>query len=159
MKKPIDPRNHGLKEPKKMISKVCRISPKEMEGSNISGWNWSESIKLRVLTDTWEKLLKEHLSRGEHIATAPSINSDFTMEYTIEWTNLNYFAERAEFDLAILTYEDQKKVYDEWDAKRKLIPASPPNLDQKIAKTQRRLANLLAHKEGKTLPYPNNNDD
>jgi Asp-tRNA(Asn)/Glu-tRNA(Gln) amidotransferase A subunit family amidase len=150
MRKPIDPRNNGLKEPKQVLSKTGQIEL-NMEG----GFHDSNHVRLQTVIDAWHKASKDHESQGHRLGE-PKITRDrdygrLALEYTYEWDNLNYSVEKAAFDAAIIVYDEEKKAYLEWEAGK---PARVINLDYKIERARQRLANLEAHKDGKPLPFP-----
>lgn len=144
MRKPINPLNNGLKEPKEILSKKGAL--------NLS---WGGKLALESLITAWNKALKDHLSQGHRISEGPSIQCDYDRDlqltYTYEWDNLNYSVEKAAYDAALAAYEEEKKVYAEWEAGK---PVRVVNLDYKIERAKQRLANLEAVKAGQPLPFP-----
>jgi len=149
MRKPQDPRHHGLKEPKKVISVDANIYlPGLEEGGKVS---------LQSVIGAWNKAVKDHESQGHRITEGPYFNSgsyygrSINLLYTYEWDNVNYLAEKAEYDEAIATYESEMAKF---KAKEEEIKINPPNLDQKIERAKQRLANLEAAKRGEPLPHP-----
>lgn len=150
MRKPINPLNNGLKEPKKVLSRTEQINLK-IEGGFID----SNHIRLQTVIDVWNKAAKDHESQGQRLGD-PRITIDrdygnLAIVYTYEWDNLNYEIEKLAYDAAISVYDEEKKAYLEWEAGK---PTRVINLDGKIERTKQRLANLEAHRDGKPLPFP-----
>ena len=149
MRKPQDPRHHGLKEPKKVISVTTAIYLADMDADG--------KVSLQSVIGAWNKALRDHESQGHRIKEGPYFNSgsyygrSIHLSYEYEWDNLNYSSEKAEYDLAISTYETELTKF---KAKEQEIKIKPPNLDQKIERAKQRLANLEAAKAGEPLPYP-----
>lgn len=150
MRRPLDPRHHGLKEPKKVIQIRTHFTVTR-DGSQ-------GGQSLRVLIDAWNKVLREQESQGHRITVEPVVIQDTwrgttTVEYAYEYDNLNYDTEKAEYDAAMAAYLEKHRIFKEYSDKEK-NDAKVPNLDEKIARTERRLANLKAAKAGDPLPYP-----
>jgi hypothetical protein len=148
MRKPQDPRHHGLKEPKKVISVDGNIYlPSLEEGSKVS---------LKSVINAWAKAVRDHESQGHRITEGPYFNSgsyygrSINLLYTYEWDNLNYSVEKVEYDLAVSTYEEEMAKF---KAKEEELKTNPPDLDKKIERAKQRLANLEAAKRGEPLPY------
>jgi hypothetical protein len=151
MRKPQDPRHHGLKEPKKLIQKTDRITLADLDEER------TQKVPLLSVINAWAKLLRDHESQGHRIAEGPYFSSSafygstLSLAYTYEWDNLNYTFEKAEYDLAVYTYEAELATF---KAKEAEIKINPPNLERKIERAKQRLANLEATKAGEPIPYP-----
>lgn len=149
MRKPQDPRNHGLKEPKKVISVSTAIYLADMD---VAG-----KVTLQSVIGAWNKAVKDHESQGHRITEGPYFDGgsyygrSIHLSYTYEWDNLNYSVEKAEYDLAVASYEAELAKFKEQEER---IKTTPPNLDQKIERAKQRLANLEAAKAGQPIPYP-----
>lgn len=149
MRKPQDPRHHGLKEPQKTNSKT--------ESVYFSDLNKTGKITLQILVNAWNKISKDLEGQGRRVVEGPWLEvQDFygarnRFVYTYEWDNLNYQVEIAEYNVAIAAYDEQLAKFQEYEEKTK---KTPPGLDEKIARTERRLANLKAHRDGQPIPYP-----
>jgi hypothetical protein len=145
MRKPQDPRHHGLKEPDRVIKRTAKIE-------------FSSEPTLQSLISGWNKALKDHLAQEHRITDGPNVKDEgsysykrMTLTYTYEFENRNYAVEKVEYDTAISNYEEQLTKFLAKEEKEK---SHIPNLDEKIAKTEKRLANLKAHKAGQPLPFP-----
>jgi hypothetical protein len=149
MRKPQDPRHHGLKEPKKVMSVTTAIYLADMD---VDG-----KVTLQSVIGAWHKAVKDHESQGHRIPESPYFDSgsyygrSISLHYKYEWDNLNYSVEKAEYDLAVATYESDLARF---KAKEQENKNHPPNLDQKIERAKQRLANLEAAKRGEPLPHP-----
>lgn len=149
MRKPQDPRQHGLKEPKKVHTVSTNLYLADLdEGGKVS---------LKSVINAWAKAVKDHESQGHRITEGPHFNSgsyygrSISLSYTYEWDNLTFSTEKAEYDLAVSTYENELARFKLHEQEIKI---NPPNLDQKIERAKQRLANLEAAKRGESLPYP-----
>ncbi len=154
MRRPLDPRNHGLKKPEKVLSKTDRIYLSDLDNE--------EKVHLRVLVDAWNKILKDLESQGHRVTEGPyfEVESYYgrsnSLVYTYEWDNLNYSVEKAEYDAAIAAYEKELaewKVFEE-ERKKNLDSGIPKTIDLQILRAEHRLANLKAVKAGQPLPFP-----
>jgi hypothetical protein len=149
MRKPQDPRNHGLKEPKEVISKTERLYLADLDSDG--------HVSLESVIGAWNKAVKDHESQGHRITQGPYFESgsyyghSITLAYTYEWDNLNYSVEKAEFDLLMSNYQAELITFHQVE---EAVRKNPPNLDQKIERTKQRLANLEATKAGLPIPYP-----
>jgi hypothetical protein len=150
MRRPQDPRNHGLKEPKQVHSQ--RETLVLSDDSEPMG---NGKLSLEAIIGAWNHALKDHLSQGHRITDGPYVEGDsyrLFLTYTYEWDNFNYTVEKAEFDLTMANYLAELNHYKEVEEGKKNGP--PPNIDEKIARAEQRLANLKAAKAGEPLPHP-----
>jgi Asp-tRNA(Asn)/Glu-tRNA(Gln) amidotransferase A subunit family amidase len=149
MRKPINPLNNGLKEPKQVLSKTDHIY--------LADFDKNERVSLQTVLAAWHKALKDVESQGHRVTESPYFDSSsyyghgVKLTYTYEWDNLNYPVEKAAYDAALAAYEEEKKAYAEWEAGK---PTRVVNLDYKIERAKQRLANLEAVKAGQPLPFP-----
>lgn len=149
MRKPQDPRHHGLKEPKKVHSVSTAIYLADLDEDG--------KVSLQSVIGAWAKAVKDHESQGHRIPASPYFDSgsyygrSISLHYTYEWDNLNYTVEKAEYDAAISSYETALAAFKAKEQENKI---KPPNLDEKIERAKQRLANLEAAKAGQPLPYP-----
>lgn len=152
MRKPIDPRNNGLKEPEKVHTQKGCIRLADLDAE--------EKVSLQTLVNAWHKVLRLMESQGQRVSEGPHFQVESYygrsngLVYTYEWDNLNYPVEKAAYDAAIADYEQARAAWREHEAKMKEIENTPKGLDEKIVRCERRLANLKAHKAGQPLPFP-----
>jgi len=112
-------------------------------------------VSLAAVVEFWERTLLAHKELGERIVEGPTFASslyasDIWLEYTFEFTNRNYAIEKAEWDAAVARYEEEIAA---WNADKQ--KQRDDDIDAKILKAERRLANLRATKAGEPLPFPN----
>lgn len=151
MKRPQDPRNHGLKEPKKVFTKTASIYIDELD--------FDGKVPLHVVVAAWNKALKEIESQGFRVSEAPAFNRgsyygrSISLSYSYEWDNQNYEVEKQAYDAEMSKYLEGLAKFNEWD---KQIKEEAPilALDAKIERAEHRLANLKAMKNKEPLPYP-----
>jgi hypothetical protein len=147
MKKPVDPRKHGLKEPQQVLTNIQYIYPPNMGG------HFDKKTSLFDAVDLYNKELKEHLKHGRRVVNGPFI-SNIGITYTVEWDNQLYALELDAYNAAIIKYEQEVAAYIKHEDDKKNRRLLPPNLDDKIKRVKERLANLEATRDGKPLPYP-----
>lgn len=151
MRKPIDPRKHGLAKPERVLSKREYISLTPVNNSYLD-----KKLSLHSISGIWNKLLKNHLVREDRIVEGPYISNGVHLEYVWEWDNYDYETQEAAYKLAGETYEaellkfEASLLKEKEDKKNKDIGY----LDEKIARTEERLANLKAAKAGEPIPFP-----
>ena len=150
MHKPQDPCKHGLHKPSKVITKKHEISLRDL--------NSNGKYDMNSIIALCNKAIREHESNGFTVYEGPflvvgefSYSKDCSITYMTDIDNSNYNEEIAYYHAAIEDYKAQMKLYNEFEEKRK---TTPRNLDEKIEKAKRRLANLEAHRDMKPLPYP-----
>jgi hypothetical protein len=150
MRKPIDPRNHGLKQPNKLITYAGRIHSDTLDQSAPD----SEKLSLRSFVTAWEKVLREAQTKGHRpIGEACFERGHFGsiwLKYTLGYDNESYTAEMAEYVAKVTTYERNLVEYRKWLEKDKNTDSQ---LSVKIERAKQRLANLEATRDGLPLPY------
>jgi hypothetical protein len=141
--KPVHPCHLG-KEPVPVIFKDERILLGRLASL--------ESVMM-----TWEAAEQQHKSLGHRITipmlTSEHYSGEVWLEYRYEWDNANYADEKLAWDAAVTRYEEAMSAWNESQAKRH--HKTDENIDAKITKAEHRLANLIAVKAGKPLPFPN----
>lgn len=151
MRKPIDPRNNGLKEPKSVIRENHSLNLSRLEEYQRGDSLYGRRVRLHAVVGAWEKAYKDHASQGHRMVEGPWIDGGLNISYVVEWDNLNHPAEKAEYDAAIASYEAEKETFIKWEAEEK---SKPPSLEKKIERAKQRLANLEAARDGQPLPFP-----
>lgn len=146
MRKPLDPRKHGLKEPQKVLTKVERL-PLPMIGKD-----YSRRSSLQAINAMWAKVSKD-MNFGENVRVidGPYVDGS-SLEFTWETDNQDYDLALSEFQARMEVYEKDLLKWKQEEERKKNKQAM--EIDEQIVRTERRLANLKATKEGKTLPYP-----
>lgn len=151
MKRPYDPRHHGLQEPDKVVTKTEFISLNEFQ------YGGTRRVPLTTILNIWNKITKDlegqdiRITIGPDVIFTTSYPVGTTLSYTYERDNVDYEKQKEYFDKTVNTYLEELKAYEEHEVVRKKAPV---NLDDKIAKTERRLANLKAAKAGEPIPFP-----
>ncbi|MFK5261290.1 hypothetical protein, partial [Lactiplantibacillus plantarum] len=71
------------------------------------------------------------------------------------WNNVNYIVEKAAYDEAISQYQEALTKWTVYEEERsKTISGSHKSIELQIERTERRLANLKAAKDGLPIPFP-----
>lgn len=147
MRKPVDPRKHGLREPEKVFRKneVVYIATGD-----------SPKVHLETLIGAWNRILKDIERRGavERVTDGPHVGGGrhgVSLMYTYEWDNAQYEEEKAAYDAEIAKYEADVQAFIVWETDE---AKKVPNLDDKIQRAKERLANLEATRDGLPLPFP-----
>ena len=148
MKRPIDPRTQGY-EPQKVLSRKETVT--------LTGGG---SIALETINGAWNRIVKDHESRGQRVIEGPEVkcfySSSITLVYTYEWDNWSYVAEKALWDTVLAAYEIDLAAWQEFETERKknLEEQSKKSIDDQIVRAEHRLANLKAAKAGEPIPFP-----
>ena len=140
MKKPIDPRKHGLLEP----------SPVILETKSVALGSYSPNLLDAM--KIWNEIEKSLKQKKYRLRSGPIV-CDGTLKYSFEYFNNNYENELATYNQKIAQYDLDMQTWEE-GLKRKAAGEKEARKDQ-IARLERRLANLKAAEEGLPLPYPN----
>jgi len=150
MRKPTDPRHHGLKEPVKVFTKTDHIFLADLDVDS--------KVPLQAVIDVWHRMHGNLLLEGYRLTEGPHFvvhnyygNAPLGLMYSYEWDNFNYAEEMLAYDLAIATYELDLAAFLQ---REKEISKHPPNLGEKIERAKQRLANLEATRDGQPLPFP-----
>lgn len=151
MKKPLDPRKNGLVEPEEFISTKEEVS---LQAPSQPWSPYYASIKLETIFSAWQKIVKDNYNSNHQIVDEPILNfGRGSIIYSWGHRNLFYEKQKAEYDAAVLQYEEGLKKFLEHEANKKAL-LEFQDLDDKIARAEQRLANLKAVKEGKSIPHP-----
>ena len=140
MKKPKDPRSFLL-VPEKTITKDFSIS---LYTGHAAG------AELKFINELWANELGT--KKFIKINCGPFVHNG-TLRYNATITNQKYDEELLSYYNAISKYEHDLKQYEL--AQAASLRRSKDNLEEKITRAEHRLANLLALKDNKKIPYPN----
>lgn len=152
MRKPTDPRKHGLKEPEKFITKNEILS---LPTLNDTG-RFERKYPLETTVNMWLKALKDHNSQGHTIVESPYLDGSGFLRYAYQYENLHYNEDMACYSAALNEYaEDCRKFALYEEAQKNKVEMK---IDEKIERTERRLANLRAIKNKEPLPFPEGSD-
>ena len=153
MRKPIDPRYHGLTEPKKLLTYTGQIFVADLEKT----LGKVGRIHLQDVVDAWNKIVSESQALGHRVIEEPYFEEgayygrSASLTYTLGYDNETYTMEMAEYIAKVTKYERDLVAYQEWEEREKI---RTPDLTEKIERTKRRLANLEAARDGLPVPYP-----
>lgn len=152
MRKPIDPRKHGLKEPEKCITKHEVLSLPTLSDAP----RYAERrYPLEATVNMWLKALKDHNNQGHAIVESPYIENSF-LRYSYQYENLNYDVEMSCYSAALNEYAEECRKFAAYEEGKK--NRVDMKIDEKIERTERRLANLKAIKSNEPLPFPEGSD-
>lgn len=136
MKKPVDPREKDLKEPKLIIQEDRHET------------YLSREVLLSIILDDWNDVKSACAQLGHHIINGPRIDFDFRrLTYRIEYENRNYALEKAAYDAAVLHYEEELKAFNAYQTRKQA--GEEEALDDQIERLERRLSMLKAQKAEK----------
>lgn len=152
MKRPQDPRKHGLKEPLKIIDENHSILIPHSAPS--SGYYSNQArCSLDTAMERWRKAKLE--IEGRDLVEGPFIDSkgsQMSLVFTTRYNNPNYTFEKEIYDAEVKAYEEKVLAYEAF-LKRKEQKIKD-NLNDKIANLERRLVNMKAYRDGLPIPYP-----
>ena len=142
MKKPLDPRKTS-KEPERIHTLTEKLV--------------LHDLALDKVIEFWGLVVKEHKINGHRITAqrwslTDHYGDSIYVSYTYEWDNVNYGADRLVWDCAIANYEDELAAWKLEQQKRH--NKTDDDIDAKITRAEHRLANLIATKAGKPVPFP-----
>lgn len=154
MKRPMDPRKHGLKTPTKTIVEEhkFRIAHSTTPGSyydNIARCSLNQALEL------YESKRVEASYDGKTIIEGPFIDSqrtEMSLTFKTERKNPLYIAEKTGYDAQLKEYEEKVKAYEDW-LKRKEAGIKE-KMDVQILRMEHKLANLKAVRDEEPIPFP-----
>lgn len=138
MKKPIDPRAQGLKEPIKFIQKTERVYLDNRPG---------EKTSLQTFVSAWNKILKE---MRDTVIDGPFVKgiSEYSnphLEFTIEYQNPDFEEQKTNFTNEMTLFSKANKAYNLEQEKKTSSKAL--SLEDQIIWAEAHLAELKAKKE------------
>jgi len=143
VRKPIDPRKHGLKQPLPSIKAY-------------KAYELGKHPSVEETIHRWMELENACKQAGQRITEGPVLANGgwdaISIKWTIEYDNANYKQEKEHYDTEIRRYEEECRKFHQYEAAKKLGEAE--NLDDQISRLEKRLANLKAARAGELLPYP-----
>lgn len=151
MKRPLNPRHHGLKEPEKIISQIGKIYVSDLANK--------DKVSLSTLINVWNKTVKYLESNGHRITSGPVFEpglyygQSISLTYTYERDNNDYEVQRAAYENTVKDYLVSLAAFKAYEVNHKAKLKSG-DIDYQIERAEHRLVNLLAKKNGQPLPYP-----
>ncbi len=152
MRRPVDPRHHGLHHPKKLLSKEYNVVLNKFQSE--SGKTENKYL-LGNIADQWEEIKINASYDGKTVMSGPFLDQDYyslRLTYTLMWDNLEYAEQLELYNTSVKEYEN--KVI-EYDAKLKRKEEGfKEKLDVQIIRLEHKLANLKANRNGEVIPFP-----
>lgn len=153
MKKPQDPRKHGLKEPSKEILETHKI---RLNDTGSTSYQYSNSAKcsLNIALETWENE-KKKISNISRLSEGPFIVSEYSVQhlvYTIATPNPHYQYELAAYNAEVNAFKEKVEAYEVWIENRK--KGVEEEIDKHIVRLEHKIANLKAKKVNEPIPFP-----
>lgn len=152
MRKPTDPRKHGLKEPEKCITKSGILSLPTLSDTG----RYEKKYPLEAAFNMWTKALKDHLSQDHAIVESPYLDGSGFVRYQYQFVNANYDVEMACYSAALSEYAEECRKFAQYEENQK--HKVDMKIEEKIERTEKRLANLKAIKNREPLPFPEGSD-
>lgn len=154
MKRPMDPRKHGLKEPQKTIIEdhKYRVAHSTTPGSYYDN---TARCSLNQALELFESKRVEMAYDGKAIIEGPFIeshHSEMSLTFKTERKNPLYIAEKTGYEAQIKDYEEKVKAYEAF-LKRK-EDGIKEKLDVQILRLEHKLANLKAVRDEEPVPFP-----
>ncbi len=157
MKRPQDPRKHGLKNPEEIITEVLVTN---IGNTGLGDWKRIYSVNeinlwiKERLTEISSRLSWEGVSWK--ITKEATIDDNGNVSFTVEYRNVRYQDQLKDYNAIVAQYEQECKDFVTYEASLqvKAERATDKDLDAKIVRTQERLANLIARRNRQPLPYP-----
>jgi hypothetical protein len=154
MKRPMDPRKHGLKEPSQTIIEDHKI--RVPHGSDNRGYYDNTA---RCSLDTAVELWAEHKTNTfrskKSIVDGPFLDStrgEMSLVFKTTMRNLAYSREKAEYDAQVKEYEDKCLAYE--DSLKRKEAGIKEKIDVQILRLEHKLANLKAVRNEEPVPFP-----
>lgn len=140
MKRPIDPKTLGLKEPNKFIQNKERAFIDLVPDSK---------IRLQTLVDAWNKIVKD-LPENHNLIDGPYVKEisqygNPHIEYTVEIENPYFENDKANYDRQVSIYLKAQKAFDIEQEKKSSSKAL--SIEDQIVWAEAHLAELKAKKE------------
>lgn len=154
MKRPMDPRKHGLKEPSQSIVEEHKI--RVPHGTDNRGYydNIARCCLLSAM-ELWAEHKTNAFRAKKSIIEGPFLDSsrgEISLVFKTSMRNMAYAREAAEYDAQIKTYDDKVLEYEE-SLKRKEAGVKE-KIDVQILRLEHKLANLKAVREDEPVPFP-----
>ena len=153
MKKPQDPRKHGLVEPKKDLLETRKIKLSERDSINYQ-YGTSSKISLDIVLDAWEKE-KSKLTENMKVVEGPFVASEYTVQhlmYTVSTPNPRYEYELAVYNAEVSAYKEKLEAFETFVENRK--KGIEEEYDKHIFRLEQKIANLKARKANEPIPFP-----
>jgi len=154
MKKPQDPRKHGLQEPLKDIVEEHKI---KITNRDSTSYQYSTSAKcsLKDAQDLWDREKVKKSYDGKTIVEGPFIVSEYRVQHLVFKTSMpnpHYQYQLAAYNAEVNAYKEKLDAYETWiENKKKGIKE---DMDKNILRLEHKLANLKAARDNQPIPYP-----
>ncbi len=152
MRRPVDPRHHGLHEPRKLLTKEYKVHLNKFQ---FEAGKTENKYLLGNIADQWEEIKISASYDGKTVMSGPFLDLDYyslNLTYTLMWDNLEYVEHLELYNTSVKEYEDKVIAYDAW-LKRK-EEGFKEKLDVQIMRLEHKLANLKANRNGEVIPFP-----
>lgn len=154
MKRPMDPRKHGLKTPQKTIVEEHKF---RINHSTTPGSYYDNTARCSLIhaLELFESKRVEASYDGKTIIEGPfveSSHSEMSLTFKTERKNPLYIAEKTGYEAQIKEYEAKVQAYEDW-LKRKEAGIKE-KIDIQILRLEHKLANLKAARDEEPIPYP-----
>ncbi len=153
MKKPQDPRKHGLNEPHSEIIEEHKIKIKKSDSYSIQ-YGDSAKCSLTEALELWEKE-KKKLSFDTRVIDGPNIESKYTeqfLSFKTAYPNPIYSYQVKAYQLEIQEYEAKLTAYNAFIENKKKGIAE--DIDKHILRLEHKIANLKASRDNQPIPFP-----
>lgn len=150
MKRPLDPRKHGLKPPGRTIEHCINTSLKNVGTYYAVRWDVQPIIKEFVGIQEFVTNL------NAKITIQPHINDKGVFSYSYEEVNRFFDHEQMIYDKTMAEYNQACLDFAEYESKKEAARKDKESrdVDEEIERMEHRLANLKARKAGEPLPFP-----
>lgn len=155
MKKPQDPRKHGLKEPEPKLIEEHRIKLGKKSDSYSSQYATEARCSLSEAMECWEREKVKASYDNKTVFEGPFIEtkySDCFLSFRTSRPNPHYQYELVAYNAEVKAYEEKVAAYDAWiDNKKKGIRE---DIDKHILRLEHKIANLKASRDNEPIPFP-----
>lgn len=154
MKKPQDPRKHGLLEPRLIHIEEHFVS---IPHGTISRYYYDNisACSLNTALELWEQKRVELAYDNKTVIEGPHITSkggEMSLTYKTERPNPNYYMEMKTYSSLVKEYDEKLAAYNTFIENKKKGIAE--DIDKHILRLEHKIANLKASKDNLPIPFP-----